>query len=102
MSCCSMRPEDRGPAARSTQPPRRKVKSRSALPFANSSSLLIVDETFAKWLDWTIEVPETDRDAEVISGKLWTLVQASRLSIRRGDYIVRWARKRFTVEPGEA
>ena len=62
----------------------------------------IADEAFAKWLDRMIEAPEADRDAEVVSDTLWTLVQAGRLSIRRGRYIVRRGRRRVIVEPGEA
>ena len=61
----------------------------------------IADEAFAKWLAQPVDEPATDRDAEVISDALWTLVQEGRLSIRRGGYIVRRGRKRVIVEPRE-
>ena len=61
----------------------------------------IADEAFARWLDQSVEAPKTDRDAEVISAALWTLVQEGRLSIRRGGCIVPRGRKRAIVEPCE-
>ena len=61
----------------------------------------IADEAFAKWLDQPIEAPEADRDAEVISDALWTLVREGRLSIRRGGYVIRRGRRRVIVEPHE-
>ena len=59
----------------------------------------IADEAFAKWLDQSFEAPEPDRDAEVISDALWSLIQEGRLSIRRGGYFVRRGRGRVIVEP---
>lgn len=61
----------------------------------------IADEAFAKWLDQAVEAPASDKDAEIISDALWTLVQEGRLSIRRGGYTVRRGRKRVIVEPRE-
>ena len=62
---------------------------------------VIADEAFAKWLDQSVEAPEADRNAEIISDALWNLVQEGRVSIRRGGYIVRRGRGRVIVEPRE-
>ena len=62
---------------------------------------VIADEAFAKWLDQSVEAPEADRNAEIISVALWNLVQEGRVSIRRGGYIVRRGRGRVIVEPRE-
>lgn len=59
----------------------------------------IADEAFGKWLARPAEAPEADRNAEVISVALWTMVQEGRLSIRRGGYVVR--RGRVIVEAFE-
>ena len=61
----------------------------------------IADEAFARWLDQSVEAPEANRDAEVISAALWTLVQEGWLSIQWGGCIVRRGRKRAIVEPCE-
>ena len=61
----------------------------------------IADEAFSKWLDQAVETPETDENAEVIADKLYGLIQAGRLSIRRGGYVVRRGRGRVIVEPRE-
>ena len=58
----------------------------------------IADEAFAKWLDQAVQAPEVDEDAGTISDVLWDLVQDSKLSIRRGGYIVRRGRGRVIVE----
>ena len=58
----------------------------------------IADEAFTKWLDQAVEEPEVDRNAEVISDALWSLIQEGGLSIRRGGYIVRRGRGRVIVE----
>ena len=60
---------------------------------------VIADEAFAKWLEQTAEVPETDENAETISSALWNLVQEHKLMIRRGGYVVRRGRGRVIVEP---
>ena len=62
---------------------------------------VIADEAFAKWLDQSVEAPEADRNAEIISDALWNLVQDGKASIRRGGYIVRRGRGRVIVEPRE-
>lgn len=59
----------------------------------------IADEAFAKWLNETAEVPETDENAEVIGNTLYGMVQEGRVSIRRGGYVVRRGRGRVIVEP---
>ena len=59
----------------------------------------IADEAFAKWLDENAEVPETDENAEIIADTLYGMIQAGRVSIRRGGYIVRRGRGRVIVEP---
>ena len=61
----------------------------------------IADEAFSKWLEWSVEAPETDENAEVIADALWSLIQQGKLSIRRGGYIVRRGRGRVVVEPRE-
>ena len=61
----------------------------------------IADEAFAKWLDQTIETPETDENAEVLADALWGMIQEGKLSIRRGGYVVRRGRGRVIVEPRE-
>ena len=78
-----------------------KGKLRKLNALRKSLGPAIADEAFAKWLDQSIDAPETDRDAEIISDTLWTLVQEGRLSIRRGGYIVRRGRKRVIVEARE-
>ncbi len=78
-----------------------KGKLRKLKALRKSLGTTIADEAFAKWLDQSVEAPETDRDAEVISDALWTLVQEGRLSIRRGGYIVRRGRQRVIVEARE-
>lgn len=62
----------------------------------------IADEAFSRWLDQTVEAPETDANAEVIRDSLWGLVREGKLSIRRGGYIVRRGRGRVIVEPRES
>ncbi|MYE01069.1 MAG: hypothetical protein F4Y03_07270 [Alphaproteobacteria bacterium] len=62
----------------------------------------IADEAFSRWLDQTVEAPETDANAEIIRDALWDLVQEGRLFIRRGGYIVRRGRGRIIVEPRES
>ena len=61
----------------------------------------IADEAFAKWLQQAVAEPEEDGNAQVIAEALWDLVQDSRLSIRRGGYVVRRGRGRVIVEPRE-
>lgn len=78
-----------------------KGQVRKLTALRKSLGPAIADEAFAKWLGQRVEAPQADRDAEVISDALWTLVQAGRLSIRRGGYIVRRGRQRVIVEPGE-
>ena len=78
-----------------------KGKLRKLNALRKSVGPSIADEAFAKWLEQTAEAPEPDRDAEVISDALWTLVQEGRLSIRRGGYIVRRGRQRVIVEARE-
>ena len=78
-----------------------KGKLRKLNALRKSLGPAIADEAFAKWLDRSVEAPETNRDAEVISEALWTLVQEGRLSIRRGGYIVRRGRQRVIVEARE-
>ena len=58
----------------------------------------IADEAFAKWLDRAVEEPEVDENAGTISDALWGLIQDSKLSIRRGGYIVRRGRGRVIVQ----
>ncbi len=59
----------------------------------------IADEAFSKWLERSVEAPETDENAEVIADALWSLIQQGKLSIRRGGYVVRRGRRRVVVEP---
>ncbi|MCY4503609.1 MAG: hypothetical protein OXE57_18885 [Alphaproteobacteria bacterium] len=78
-----------------------KGKLRKLNALRKSVGPSIADEAFAKWLEQAAEAPEPDRDVEVISDALWTLVQEGRLSIRRGGYIVRRGRQRVIVEARE-
>ena len=75
-----------------------KGKLRKLNALRKSLGPTIADEAFAKWLDQSVAAPESDRDAEIISDALWTLVREGRLSIRRGGYIVRRGRQRVIVE----
>ena len=61
----------------------------------------IADEAFARWLDQTVETPETDENAEIIADTLYGMIQEGRVSIRRGGYVVRRGRGRVIVEPRE-
>ena len=61
----------------------------------------IADEAFAKWLSQSAELPEVDRQGEVIADALWALIQEGRLTIPRGGYVVRRGRRRVIVEPGQ-
>ncbi len=78
-----------------------KGKLRKLKALRKSLGPAIADEAFAKWLDQSVEAPESDRNADIISDALWTLVQEGRLSIRRGGYVVRRGRQRVIVEARE-
>ena len=78
-----------------------KGKLRKLNALRKSLGPTIADEAFAKWLEQSAEAPESERNADIISDALWTLVQEGRLSIRRGGYIVRRGRQRVIVEARE-
>lgn len=59
----------------------------------------IADEAFAKWLVQSVEAPETDENAEIISNALWDMIREDKVAIRRGGYVVRRGRGRVIVEP---
>lgn len=75
-----------------------KGQARKLNALRRSLGPAIADEAFVKWLDQAVEAPEADRNAEVISDALWTLVREGRLSIRKGGYIIRRGRRRVIVE----
>lgn len=59
----------------------------------------IADEAFSKWLSQSVEAPETDENAEIISNALWDMIREDKVAIRRGGYVVRRGRGRVIVEP---
>jgi len=77
----------------------KKGQLRKLNALRKSVGPAIADEAFAKWLDRTVEAPETDANAEIVANRLYGLVREGRLSIRRGGYIVRRGRGRVIVEP---
>ncbi len=77
----------------------KKGELRKLNALRKSLGRTIADEAFAKWLDQGREVPEVDKDAEVIRDALWGLIQEGKLFIRRGGYVVRRGRGRVIVEP---
>ena len=78
-----------------------KGQLRKLTALRRSVGPAIADEAFAKWLAQSVEVPKTDRNAEIISNALWDMIREGRLSIRRGGYVVRRGRGRVIVEPRE-
>ena len=56
---------------------------------------------FAEWLSSRPVAAKTDKNAELIAGTLWPVVQQGRLTIPRGGYLVRRGRGRIVVEPAK-
>ena len=77
----------------------KKGQLRKLNALRKSVGQTIADEAFAKWLDQTVEEPETDANAGIIADRLYGLVQNRKLFIRRGGYVVRRGRGRVIVEP---
>ena len=75
---------------------------RCAYALRRSVCIAFADEAFAKWLDQPVEAQDLNRDAEIISDALRTLVQQDKLSIRQGGHIVRRSHGRVIVEPRES
>ena len=64
----------------------------------------IGERAFAEWLSSQPagkKTEKTDRNAELIAGALWPLVQQGRLAIPRGGYSIRRGRGRVIVEPAK-
>ena len=76
---------------------RGQLRKLNALRKSVGSS--IADEAFSKWLAQSVEAPETDENAGIISNALWDMIREGRVAIRRGGYVVRRGRGRVIVEP---
>lgn len=59
----------------------------------------IGERAFAEWLSSRAAEKETDKNAELIAGSLWALIEQGQLRIRPGGYIVKRGRGRIIVEP---
>ncbi len=75
-----------------------KGQLRKLTALRKSVGPAIADEAFAKWFGQQVEAPQVDENAQAIADALWGLVRESRLSIRRGGYVVRRGRGRVIVE----
>ena len=58
----------------------------------------IGERAFAAWLSAQSAATAPDTNAALIADTLWPLVEAGRLNIRRGGYLVRRGRGRIVVE----
>ena len=61
----------------------------------------IGERAFAEWLARQETVRAGDRNAELIVESLWPLIEAGKLKIRPGGYVLRRGRGRLIVEPAK-
>ena len=72
--------------------------------FQRQEASEIGERAFAEWLSSQPagkKTEKTDRNAELIAGTLWSLVQQGKSAIPRGGYPVGRGRGRVIVEPAK-
>ena len=83
-------------------PPLPQGQLRKLTALRKSIGSEIGEWAFAEWLSSQPAGEKTDRNAEMIVGALWPLVQQGRLVIPRGGYLVGRGRGRIIVEPAKS